>query len=84
MAVMVKDKTTGKLDKLARMVQKGFDEADKRFDETTYEFKRVHDRIDKFQDEVNYRFDKIEGIILADFRERLEKVEEAIYGPRKK
>ena len=51
------------IDDLALMVQKGFDET-----ATKSELKSLETKMDK-------RFDKIEKIILADYGDRIEKIE---------
>lgn len=49
------------IDELAVMVQKGFNGVDVRFD--------------KMSKEINNRFDKIENLILADHKKRIERLE---------
>jgi archaellum component FlaC len=53
------------IDDLAIMVGKGFESVDKRFD-----------LVDKRFDLVDKRLDKIEKLIIADHRQRIEKLEE--------
>lgn len=52
------------IDDLAVMVGKGFQAVDKRFD-----------RVDKRFDRVEKRLDRIDKLILADHKERIEKLE---------
>ncbi len=61
------------IDGLAVMVQKGFDDVDKRFNEmaTKSEMNARFDAVDK-------RFDKIEKLILADHKARIEKLEDEL------
>lgn len=55
------------IDDLAVIVQKGFNGVDKRFDS-----------VDKRFDLVDKRFDKIENLIIADHKKRIEKLEAGI------
>ncbi len=59
------------IDDLAIMVGKGFESVDKRFNSIDKRF----DGIDKRFDKVDKRLDKIEKLILADHKERIEKLE---------
>ncbi|MFZ3054941.1 MAG: hypothetical protein WA091_03100 [Minisyncoccales bacterium] len=59
------------IDDLALMVRKGFQSVDKRFDEVDKKF----DLVDKRFDRMDKRFDRIENLILADHKERIEKLE---------
>lgn len=52
------------IDELALMVGKGFQSVDKRFDE-----------VDKRLDRMDKRFDRIEKLILADHKDRIERLE---------
>ena len=54
------------IEDLARMVQKGFEETAKR--------EEVNERFDKIED----RLESIEKLILADHRQRIEKLEEEV------
>jgi len=58
------------IDDLARMVKKGFDETAKKID-VDGQFKAVDKRFDIIED----RLDKIEKLILADHKRRIEKLE---------
>ena len=66
---MKKKNTT--INDLAVMVGKGFDGVDKRFDGVDKRF----DGIDKRFDAVDFRLDKIEKLILADHKRRIERLE---------
>lgn len=57
------------IDELAAMIKKGFDGVDKRFDAFT-------EHVDKRFDEVNDHFEKIEKLILADHKRRIERLED--------
>lgn len=63
------------IDELAVMVQKGFEgsakDINKRFDGVDKRF----DGVDKRFDRVEKRLDRIEKLILADHKERIEKLE---------
>ena len=59
------------IDDLALMVGKGFQSVDKRFDGVDKRF----DGIDKRLDRMDKRFDRIEKLILAEHKERIEKLE---------
>ena len=59
----MKNKNTT-IDDLAIMVKKGFDGVDRRFD-----------GVDRRLDKVEKRLDRIEKLILADHRDRIEKLE---------
>jgi archaellum component FlaC len=59
------------IDDLALMVKKGFDGVDKRFNGVDKRFDKVEKRLDK----VEKRLDRIEKLILADQKERIEKLE---------
>lgn len=59
------------IDDLTMMVQKGFVGNDKRFDEMDIRFDGIDARLDK----VEKRLDKIEELILANHKERIEKLE---------
>lgn len=61
------------IDDLAMMVQKGFDGVQKGFEETA----KKKDMEKRFKDMDN-RFDKIERLILADHKRRIEKLEIAV------
>lgn len=65
---MVKKNIT--IDDLAVMVQKGFNGVDKRFDGVA-----TKDELGSMRVEMNKRFDKIENLILADHKKRIEKLE---------
>ncbi|MFZ3054942.1 MAG: hypothetical protein WA091_03105 [Minisyncoccales bacterium] len=58
------------IDDLAMMVQKGFIETAKK-SEMDQRFNDVDERLDK----MDKRFDRIENLILADHKERIEKLE---------
>ncbi|MFZ3057974.1 MAG: hypothetical protein WA092_02925 [Minisyncoccales bacterium] len=66
----MKNKNTT-IDELAVMVGKGFQAVDKRFDGVDKRF----DSVDKRFDKVEKRLDRIEKLILADHKERIEKLE---------
>jgi len=66
----MKNKNTT-IDDLAIMVKKGFDGVDRRFDGVDRRFDGVDRRLDK----VEKRLDRIEKLILADHRDRIEKLE---------
>ena len=61
------------IDDLARMVQKGFDENTRNF-ELTAKKKEMNQRFDKIDD----RLDRIEKLMLADHKRRIEKLEIAV------
>ena len=61
------------IDDLAVMVQKGFEETAKKAD-MDLKFEQVGNEFK----EVNKRFDKIEKLILADHKKRIEKLEDEI------
>jgi archaellum component FlaC len=66
------------IDDLAIMVKKGFDGVDKRFDGVDKRFEAIDKRfdgVDKRFDKVEKRLDRIEKLILADHKERIEKLE---------
>lgn len=52
------------IDELAQMVNRGFDNTEK--------------RIDKGFKEINFRLDKIENLILADHKKRIERLENEV------
>lgn len=56
-------------DDLAAMIKKDFDGVDKRFDDFT-------EHVDKRFEEVNDHFEKIEKLILADHKRRIERLED--------
>ncbi len=58
------------IDQLARMVQKGFEETSKKSD-----LNNLRTDLNNLRTEMNERFDKVEKIILADYKRRLEQVE---------
>lgn len=58
------------IDDLAGMIQKGFEETAKKV-----EMEACFDGIDKRFDEVDKRLDRIEKLILADHRQRIERLE---------
>jgi len=59
------------IDDLAIMVQKGFEETAKKVD-----LDNLSKSVDKRFDIVDKRFDRIEKLIIANHRERIEKLEE--------
>jgi len=61
------------IEDLARMVQKGFSETAKKI-----ELESVAEEMRKGFKAVDERFDKIEKLILADHKRRIEKLEEDI------
>jgi len=94
MARKQKVKENGKLDRLARAVQKGFEGIDKRFEaidkrfddlttETNYRFDKVDERFNRLIDEMKAGFDRM-GDSLVSFRERIERLEEAVFGRPKR
>ena len=54
------------IDDLAAMIKKGFDGVDKRFADLT-------EHVDKRFEDVNDHFEKIEKLILADHKRRIER-----------
>lgn len=58
------------IEDLARMVQKGFLETAKK-EEVDFQFKGVNERFDKVEDHL----EKIEKLILANHKQRIEKLE---------
>ena len=73
------------IDDLAGMVQRGFfgvdkrfNEVDKRFNEVDKRFNEVDKRFDILETEMNARFDQLEKIILHEYRERIERLEDQI------
>lgn len=68
---MVKKNIT--IDDLASMVQKGFEETAKK-EEVDFQFQGVSGRFDKIED----RLESIEKLILADHKQRIEKLEEEV------
>jgi len=70
---MKKKNTT--IDDLARMVKSGFDGTDKKIDNTIKEMKLGFKQVDKHFDIIEGRLDKIEKLILADHKRRIEKLE---------
>ena len=69
MDIMKKKNIT--IDDLAIMVQKGFEETAKKVDLDNFS-----KSVDKRFDIVDKRLDRIEKLIIADHRERIEKLEE--------
>ena len=69
MDIMKKKNIT--IDDLAIMVQKGFEETAKKVD-----LDNLSKSVDKRFDIVDKRFDRIEKLIIANHRERIEKLEE--------
>jgi len=61
------------IDELAVMVQKGFLETAKK-----EEMDKCFDGVDKRFDRVEKRLDRIEKLILADHKERIERLEEEV------
>jgi len=73
------------IDDLAGMVQQGFfgvderfNEVDERFNEVDKRFNEVDKRFDILETEMNARFDQLEKIILHEYRERIERLEDQI------
>ena len=63
---------------LARMVQKGFNGVDLRFDKVDQRFDKVDqrfDRIDQRFDKVEDRLETIEKLLIVNHRERIERLE---------
>jgi archaellum component FlaC len=56
-------------DELAAMIKKGFDGVDTRFADLT-------EHVDKRFEEVNEHFERIEKLILADHKRRIERLED--------
>ncbi len=69
------------IEDLARMVKRGFDETakkeevDKRFSEVVTEMKGRFDGVGRRFDAIDDRLDRIEKLILADHKKRIEKLE---------
>ncbi|MBI2454287.1 MAG: hypothetical protein HYV54_01815 [Parcubacteria group bacterium] len=59
------------IEDLARMVQKGFEETAKKDDADN-----LRTDLNSLRTEMNERFDKIERLILADHKRRIEKLEQ--------
>jgi tetrahydromethanopterin S-methyltransferase subunit G len=59
------------LDGLAGMVQRGFLDVNKRFDE-------VDKKFDLLEAEMNARFDQLEKIIFHEYKNRIEKLEDQV------
>lgn len=65
------------IDPLAAMIQRGFSEVAKKHD-----VDKQFDSVDKRFDVVDDRFDRIEELILADHKRRIERLEEQVKGLR--
>ena len=60
---------------LARMISKGFEGMDKGFEGTKKDTQNLRIEMNGLRIEMNERFDKVEKIILTEYRHRLEQVE---------
>jgi hypothetical protein len=63
------------IDELAIMVNKGFEESTKNVNKRFESVDKRFDGVDKRFDKVEKRLDRIEKLILADHKERIEKLE---------
>ena len=68
-----KKKTT--IEDLAKVVRGGFVKVDRQFDEMGRMAQRGFEAMDKRFNQVDERFNKIEKLILADHKERIERLE---------
>ena len=69
--------TDKKVDDLAVMVQKGFNEVDKHFEQVDKRFNGIDKRLDGMvtKAEMNRRFDGLEDRVLASHQKRIERLE---------